>query len=81
MAKDVAPQTTTEVSAEAESTEVSEEIPRSQSTMTGNIEKGKGILTSDNVVMPYPEMTVVAHEFVIWLQFDTSFEIMKFLAL
>ena len=49
-------------------------ILRSQSTLTGHIERGKGILTLDNVVMAYPEMPTVAHEF------GTSFEIMEFLA-
>ena len=58
-----------------------EEIPRSQSILTGNTERGgKGILTLDNVVMAYSEMLVVAHEFAALLQFGASFEIMEFLA-
>ena len=57
-----------------------EEILRSQSTLTGNTERGKGIITPDNVVMAYPAMPVVAHEFATLLQFGTSFEMMEFLA-
>ena len=48
--------------------------------MIKNTERGKCILTPDNVVMAYPEMPAVAHEFTVMLQFGTSFEIMEFLA-
>ena len=42
---------------------------------------GKGLLTSDTVIVAYPEMPAVAHELATLLQFDTTFELMEFLAL
>ena len=40
---------------------------------------GKGTLIPDNEVMAYPKISDVAHEFVAWLQFGTTFEVMEFL--
>ena len=60
--------------------QVFEEIPWSKSTLMENTERGKGLLTSNNVVMACSEMSFVAHEFATLLQFGTSFEIMEFLA-
>ena len=34
----------------------------------------------DNEVMAYPKISDVAHEFVAWLQFGTTFEVIEFLA-
>ena len=42
--------------------------------------RGKGTLTLDNVVMAYPEIPDVAHEFAARLHFGTTFEVMEFLA-
>mgnify|MGYP000040536942 CR=1 FL=1 len=83
MAKNVAPQPTVDVLAEMEPTQVFKEIPQSQSTLTRNMERSKGIPTLDNVMMAYPEMPAIAHEFttLLRLQFSTSFKIMEFLAL
>ena len=41
--------------------------------------RGKGTLILDNVVMAYPEIPDVVHEFMAWLQFGTTFEVMEFL--
>ena len=58
-----------------------EKIPRNQSTLTGNTERGKGILTPDNVIMACPEMSVMAHKFAALLQSGTYFESMELLAM
>ena len=47
---DATPQPTPAVTVETEPTHVFEKIPRNQSTLTGNTERGKGILTPDNVI-------------------------------
>ena len=44
----------------------------------GDTVRGKGTLIPDNEVMAYPEIPDVAHEFVAWLQFGTTFEVMEF---
>ena len=44
-------------------------VAMSQSGFTGDTIRGKGALTPDNVVMSYPEIPDVAHEFAACLQF------------
>ena len=54
--------------------------PLSESRFIGNTVRGKGTLTPNNVVMAYPKISNVAHEFAIQLQFGTKFEVIEFLA-
>ena len=46
----------------------------------GDMMQGKGTLTPDDMLMAYPEISDVVHEFVVRLQFDTTFEVIEFLA-
>mgnify|MGYP000503494635 FL=1 len=52
----------------------------SEAGFTGDTVHGKGTLILDNVVMVYPEIPDVAHEFADCLQLGTTFEVMEFLA-
>ena len=44
-------------------TQIFEELSLSQSGFTGDTVRRKGTLTLDNVVMAYPEIPDVAHDF------------------
>ena len=52
----------------------------SEAGFTGDSVHGKGTLILDNVVVVYPEIPDVAHEFADCLQLGTTFEVMEFLA-
>ena len=54
-------------------------MSRTNTGFTGDTVRGKGTLILDNVVMAYPEIPDVVHEFMAWLQFGTTFEVMEFL--
>ena len=60
-------------------TQTFEKLPLSQPGFTKDTVRGKGTWTPDNVVMPYPKIPDVAHEFTARLQFGSSFEVMDFL--
>ena len=59
---------------------IAESYAQEDVAFTGDTVRGKGTLVPDNEVMAYPEIPDVAHEFAAWLQFDTIFEVMEFLA-
>ena len=61
-------------------TQIFESWSREDLGFTGDTVHEKGTLIPDNVVMAYPDITDVAHEFAAQLQFGTSFEVMEFLA-
>ena len=57
-----------------------EGIPHPQSILTGQSERGKGVLTSEAEVLSYPDISDTTHEFGALLQFGTTFELMELLA-